>query len=109
MDNGVAINNNLSAYKVDWQFVTPKIVYQLEQRHPWIEDKPTCHKTPQATLIIFVKCKLVKHKGELIICNKISRGKRVRLKMQTHMLNLDKIMEKSKLQQRVALESTGLM
>jgi hypothetical protein len=30
VENGVAINNNLSVNKVDRQFVTPKRVYQLE-------------------------------------------------------------------------------
>jgi hypothetical protein len=52
VENGVAINNNLSAYHVDHQFVTPRRVSQLEQKHPWIEKRLTSHKMPQATLII---------------------------------------------------------
>jgi hypothetical protein len=36
-----------------------------------------------------MKCKLVKHKGTPIICNKILGKKNVRLKMQTHMLSLN--------------------
>jgi hypothetical protein len=33
-ENGVAINNNLSANQEDQQFVTPRKVFQSEQKHP---------------------------------------------------------------------------
>jgi hypothetical protein len=32
----------------------------------------------------------VKHKGAPVICNEIPREKNIKLKMQTHRLNLDK-------------------
>jgi hypothetical protein len=49
VENGVAINNNLSAYQ---RFETPRIVFQTDKRHLQIEKRPEGHITPQATLII---------------------------------------------------------
>ncbi len=49
---GATITNNLSVDKEDQQFVTPIRIYQFEQRHLWTKERPTCHKMPQAILII---------------------------------------------------------
>ncbi len=49
---GVAITNNLNVDQEDQQFVTPIIVFKSEQKHLWIKERPTCHKMPQARLII---------------------------------------------------------
>ncbi len=51
MENGVTMNNNLSVNQIDQQFVTPKIIYQLEQKHLWIKERLASHKTFQATPI----------------------------------------------------------
>ncbi len=40
--------------------------------------------------LFLMKCKLVKHKGALVVCNKTLGEKNVRLKMQTHRLSLYK-------------------
>jgi hypothetical protein len=42
----------LSENQIDQQFVTPRIIYHLKQRHSWIEEKPTSHKMPQVAPII---------------------------------------------------------
>jgi hypothetical protein len=52
VENGVAINNNLNEDQIDQQFVTPRIVSHLKQRHSWIEEKPIGHKMPQVAPII---------------------------------------------------------
>jgi len=52
VENGVAVNNNLSANQVDQQFVTTKRGFQLEHRHPWTKERLASHRTPQATPII---------------------------------------------------------
>ncbi len=52
VENGVAINNNLSVDQIDQQFVTPRRVSQSEQRHSWTEERPIGHITPQAIQII---------------------------------------------------------
>ncbi len=52
MENGTTINNNLSVDKIDQQFVTHRRVFQLKQKHLWIEKKLVGHRTPHAMLII---------------------------------------------------------
>ncbi len=52
VENGVTINNNLNVDHEDQQFVTFRKVSQIEQKHPWIKARSTCHKTLQATSII---------------------------------------------------------
>ncbi len=37
---------NLNANQEDQQFVTLIRVFQTKQRHPWTEERPTCHITP---------------------------------------------------------------
>ncbi len=52
VENGIVVNNNLNANKLDQWFETPRKVYQIKHTHPWTEERPTCQKMPQAALII---------------------------------------------------------
>jgi hypothetical protein len=58
VENGVAINSNLSADKIDQQFLTLIKVYQFEQRHMWTEKRLASHITPQAALIILCEVQI---------------------------------------------------
>jgi len=44
VENGTTINRNLSANQINQLFTTPRKVSQLEQKHPWTEERPTSHK-----------------------------------------------------------------
>jgi hypothetical protein len=46
VENGVAINNNLSVDQIDQQFVTLRRNFQSQQIYLWIEERPTSHRTP---------------------------------------------------------------
>ncbi len=52
VENGVAINKNLSVDMIDQQFITPIRVFQLEHKHVWTKERSTCHITPQVAPII---------------------------------------------------------
>ncbi len=52
LENGIAINNNLSAYQVDQWFETSRKVFKIKQKHPWTEERLVGHRTPQVTPII---------------------------------------------------------
>ncbi len=52
VENGVAINMNWSVDKIYQQFITPRKKFQSEYKHPWIEEKHACHRTPHVTPII---------------------------------------------------------
>ncbi len=54
-ENGIAINNNLSANQEDQQFVTPRKKFQSKQKHPWIEKRTIGHKTLHVVLNFFMK------------------------------------------------------
>jgi len=83
VENGVAIRNNLSVDQVDQRFETPRRVSQTKQRYSWTKERLAATKCLRQHQLFFTKCKLVKHRGALIICCKIPRRKNVRLKMQT--------------------------
>jgi hypothetical protein len=44
--NGATINNNLNAYQIKQQFITPKKVSQLEQKHSWTKKRLASHIMP---------------------------------------------------------------
>jgi hypothetical protein len=52
VENGTAINNNLTTNQVDQWFETPKKLFQIEQKRPWITKKLTSHRMPHATMIL---------------------------------------------------------
>ncbi len=43
VESGVAISNNLNVDQVDQWFETPIRVFQIKQKHLWIEERPVGH------------------------------------------------------------------
>ncbi len=90
VENGIAISSNLSADQEDQRFETPKRVFQIKQKHQWIEERPTCHRTPHVALIILHEMQTSEAKDAIVVYYKIPGRKNVILNMQTHRLNLNK-------------------
>jgi hypothetical protein len=52
VENGITINNNLSANQIDQHFVTLRKFFQSKQKHLWTKETHASHKTLQASSII---------------------------------------------------------